>query len=487
MQSNPWALVARPGQAWLLRQGELRYRLFSGAPIVEVSPAQWDLDPTLIRQTAFARRYREIAPDQDGLLRFEFVPQFGPPPFDRPFPGTPDSLRRLAKLVEGQLQVWVSLRRLGVSRVDVARAAEIAGLQVVCEFADPTDRLMLLRRPGLPGELTCVPYQAPWHRRVDPAQVRPGLYVGALFAILGALMLGNLTKIWAIPLIAVPVFLVLLIAGLVTVHLLTARSPRITWLDEPFDGRAETSTAHSSVSTELLGEVASAYGYFYAGSTMQDRLFTRVFVKCCPGLLFGPPIPRQRAPQPYNSDVERPGREQWLRNRISGEDDVWISVREAKLPSRRIAEIAAQEGLAVAMEFADTTDRVLRLSRGKPERKRRFRMSFLNYVLPAAWILCCAIPGVVLYSEDRIVAVLFGLGLLLTPAMFRVLRVFPRSTRVGWLAREFNGADGVTFFVGPYGISPALTVQIAEAHGYFFGTQSSTRAQGVFVTFVRRR
>src|SRR6478672_2108830 len=105
MQSNPWALVARPGQAWLLRQGELRYRLFSGTPIVEVSPAQWDLDPPLVRQTAFARRYREIAPDHDGLLRFEFVPQFGPPPFDRPFPGTPDSLRRLAKLVEGQLQV----------------------------------------------------------------------------------------------------------------------------------------------------------------------------------------------------------------------------------------------------------------------------------------------------------------------------------------------------------------------------------------------
>jgi hypothetical protein len=69
-----------------------------------------------------------------------------------------------------------------------------------------------------------------------------------------------------------------------------------------------------------------------------------------------------------------------------------------------------------------------------------------------------------------------------------LLRAFPRSTRVGWLAREFTGKAGVTFFSGQFDVSAELVRQIiAEFHGYFFGTQTSTRAQGTLVTYVRRR
>jgi len=56
--------MQRDQQAWLVRFGELRYRAFSGAPVVEVTPAQWGLDPTTIRQAAHSRRYRETAPEQ---------------------------------------------------------------------------------------------------------------------------------------------------------------------------------------------------------------------------------------------------------------------------------------------------------------------------------------------------------------------------------------------------------------------------------------
>lgn len=69
-------------QAWLVRLGELRFRAFGGAPVVDVAPAQWGLDPTTIRQAAYSRRYRETAPGRAESLRFEFVPGLFPPQFD---------------------------------------------------------------------------------------------------------------------------------------------------------------------------------------------------------------------------------------------------------------------------------------------------------------------------------------------------------------------------------------------------------------------
>lgn len=465
MQSNAWAQLATPDRAWLLRQGELHYRLFSGAPVVEVSPEQWALDPAVVRQAAAARRYREIPPDQHGFLRFEFVPQLYPPPYDHPGPGAPARLRRLSRLVSGQDQVWVSLRRLGVSRVDVARVAEAEGLDVVHEVADPTDRLLLLRRPGLPGELTSLPYRGPWYRRIELAQLQAGLVLAAFAGIMAAVLWSSFGRWGWGPLLLVVACSVGLIIGLVTVRLVAARTARITWLDEPFDGRPTAAVLLAGISTELRGEVASAYGYFFGGPYREPGVrnpqAAGLFVKCRQGMLFGPPLIRPPAP-PFEQAEEHPGREQWLLNRISGEDDVWISVREAKLPRQRIAEIAGREGLAVSLEFADPTDRLLKLSRDPapprlplppPVGRRRFRVSFLSLFPPIGW----------------------------------ALRAFPRSTRVGWLAREFNGADGVTFFVGPYDISPGLTLQIAEAHGYFYGKQSATRALGTFVSFVKRR
>jgi len=502
MQSDVWAALATPDRAWLLRQGELRFGLFSGAPVVEVSPEQWALDPAVIRQAAATRRYREIPPGQDGLLRFEFVPQFSPPPFDHPCPGTPARVRRLTRLVSGQDQVWTSLRRLGVSRADVARVAEAEGLHVVHEVADPADRLLLLRRPSLPGELISLPYRGPWYRRIDVALLQTGVILTAFAGIMAAVLWSSFDR-WGWG----PFFLVVasslgLLAGLVLIKLVGARTARITWLDEPFDGRPTTPVPLAGISTELRGDVAAAYGYFFGGPYrdphVRNQPATGLFVKCRPGLLFGPPLTRPPTPH-FDQAEEHPGREQWLLNRISGADDVWISVREAKLPRQLIAEIAAQERLAVSLEFADPTDRVLKLSRDPapprlplpiPIGRRRFRVSFLNFLLPIGWLLSCVIPALVISAvsgDNRVFALGFGLGMLLLPAMAWALRAFPRSTRVGWLAKEFNGANSVTFFVGPYGVSPGLALQIAEAHGYFFGKQSATRAQGTFVTFVKRR
>jgi hypothetical protein len=43
-------------RAWQLRFAELKYRVFAGAPVVEVAPAQWGFDPTAVRQAAASRR-----------------------------------------------------------------------------------------------------------------------------------------------------------------------------------------------------------------------------------------------------------------------------------------------------------------------------------------------------------------------------------------------------------------------------------------------
>src|SRR5689334_11498645 len=100
-----------PDKAWLVRLGELRFRAFGGAPVVEISPEQWGLGPADIRQAAVSRRYRETPPDQAGFLRFEFAPAFFAPYFDRG-PGTDADRLRLAKLLAGQPQFWASARRL---------------------------------------------------------------------------------------------------------------------------------------------------------------------------------------------------------------------------------------------------------------------------------------------------------------------------------------------------------------------------------------
>ena len=67
-------MTAPEQRAWLVRLSELRFRVFSGAPVVEVAPAQWGLDPTAIGQAAHSRRYRETPPDQAGFL-LKFVKQ----------------------------------------------------------------------------------------------------------------------------------------------------------------------------------------------------------------------------------------------------------------------------------------------------------------------------------------------------------------------------------------------------------------------------
>jgi hypothetical protein len=481
--------TASPGeQAWLLRQGELKFGVFSGAPVVEVSPQRWALDPAAVRQTAAARRYREIPPDQAGSLRFEFAPHFFPPHFDRG-PGTDADRRRLAELLTGQEQFWASLRRLRLGRADVGAVGAAAGMAVVAEVADPTDRLLLLRRAGLPEE-ELRPRTA---QRITRQHVWFGLTLLFAVCVVAAAAWGQLTH-WALgPLLLIGGAVLSLLAGAVAMRVLAGRSPRLPWLDAQFDGRPQAAVPHPvSLSTELLAEVASRYGYFYGGPVTTGRNETsHLFVKCRPGLVFGTPhtLP---GPPVFEPPAEAAGREQWLRNHLDGRDELWVSVRHAKLPPARIAAIAGGEGLSPVAEFTDPTDLILLLRRpsAPPRAPRKFRMSFAGFIVPAAWaLLCFGGSGVTaaVTGDEHLFAIGFSLTLLGVPPLLWVLRVFPRSTRVGWLAGEFTGKNSVSFFIGQFDVSPGLVARIAAHHGYVFRSQTRTRAQGTLVTYVRYR
>jgi hypothetical protein len=472
-------------QAWLVRFGELRYRAFGGAPVVEVAPAQWGLDPTTIRQAAHSRRYRETPPDQAESLRFEFAPGLFPPPFDRG-PGTEADRRRLAKLLHEQEQFWASSRKLRLGRDDIGKAAAAAGMTVVAEAADSTDRLLLLRRTGLPDE-ELRPRTA--GGRLDLSTVQ------SLAAVLGIAVMGVGTWFAATseqkwPLLLLPVLLIVAVAAPLLVRRIAGRSSRMPWLDEPFDGSPQVIVLPPpSVSPELFGEVASLYGYFSAGPCDSTRnVLDLLFRKTRPGLVFGTPAPR--VPPSFEIPAGSPDREQWLRNHLDGRDELWVSVRHAKLTPARVAEIAGSEGLRPAAEFADRTDRILLLRRGSPSAAPKMRMSFAGFFAPALWAVLCFGGSAVtaaLTGEERIFAIGFALTVLGVPPLLWVLRVFPRSTRVGWLAGEFDGSASVTFFSGQFDVSPELTRQIAAFHGYFFRSQTATRAQGTLVTYARLR
>jgi hypothetical protein len=484
-------MMARPAeQAWLLRQGELRFRVFSGAPVVEVSPAQWGLDAAAVRQAAIGRRYRETPPGQAGFLRFEFAPGSFPPHFDRG-PGTDADRRRLGKLLGGEEQFWASLRRLRLSRADVGAVAAAAGMEVVAEVADPADRLLLLRRSGLPDE----ELRPRARRRITRARVWAG--VGVLYAACvtaGIVWMKLAHRALGPLLLIVGGAAVLLVAGVV-IRVVAGRSPRLPWLDAPFDGGPQVAVPFpASLSTELLGEVASLYGYFYGGPFGTGRTGQSfLFAKCRPGLVFGTPPDTRPARPVFELPDGSPDREQWLRNHLDGRDELWVSVRHAKLPPARITEIAGGEGLFPVAEFTDPTDLVLLLRRPsatRPATPRKFRMSFVGFLAPAAWVLLCfggsAVTAAVT-GDERVFTIGFSLTVLGVPPLLWVLRVFPRSTRVGWLAKEFTGRISVSFFSGQFDVSPELVGRIAAYHGYVFRSQTSTRAQGTLVTYVRRR
>ncbi|MBE1576507.1 hypothetical protein ACFORH_05720 [Amycolatopsis roodepoortensis] len=194
-------------------------------------------------------------------------------------------------------------------------------------------------------------------------------------------------------------------------------------------------------------------------------------------------------------------RERRLRNRIDGAAAVWLSVRHAGLSTRHITEIAADEGMTVVADLSDPTDRLLLLSRDPrpPTRPvpvqaglKRFRYSFLIWLLPLANFFLCFLGGFIVSAsngydpETPLVTVLILMAFGLAIPLSFIVAVFPRTTRAGWLAKEFNGSNSVQFPLSTFGISEALAVQLAAHHGYFLIGHTGSRMHGRYLKFAKQ-
>ncbi|MEU8418328.1 hypothetical protein AB0C24_36495 [Amycolatopsis japonica] len=238
------------------------------------------------------------------------------------------------------------------------------------------------------------------------------------------------------------------------------------------------------VAPEALRGIARSRGYLEIAPMFQGCLSFQYAPQ------YVPPVPVFDGPDRPDKDRER-----WLLNQVSGSDQVWISIKHADLSARRVAEVAETEGLRVAADFGDPGDRVLLLSRNpSPPRLPlpaptglRFRYAWLNHIAPVTVIVllgaAAVIAGIPSDYEAPITSLLFLAAFAgMVPAAFTT-SLFPRTTRVGWLAREFDGSPQVGFPMRSYRIPADLVVQIAAYHGYELYGQSATQAGGPGLKF----
>ncbi|MFJ4102107.1 hypothetical protein [Amycolatopsis japonica] len=250
---------------------------------------------------------------------------------------------------------------------------------------------------------------------------------------------------------------------------------------------AHVSPMEWRIDPESLRGIARSRGYLEIAPMFQGCLSFQYAPQ------YVPPVPVFDGPDRPDKDRER-----WLLNRLSGSDQVWISLKHANLSARRVAEVAEAEGLRVAADFGDPTDRVLLLSRNPaPPRLPlptpnglRFRYAWLNYIAPVTVLALLGASAVIVGSPSDYEAPIVNLLFLATfvsavPAAF-ITGLFPRTTRVGWLAREFDGSLHVEFAMRSYRLPADLVVQIAAYHGYVFYGQSATQAGGPSLKFYKR-
>ncbi|MER6667618.1 hypothetical protein ABT256_23940 [Amycolatopsis japonica] len=240
------------------------------------------------------------------------------------------------------------------------------------------------------------------------------------------------------------------------------------------------------IDPESLRGIARSRGYLEIAPMFQSCLSFQYAPQ------YVPPVPVFDGPDRPDKDRER-----WLLNQVSGSDRVWISLKHANLSARRVAEVAEAEGLRVAADFADADDRVLLLSRDpSPPRLPlpaptgfRFRYAWLNHIAPVTVIVLLALAAVIAgtpsHYEEPIAGLLFLAAFAgMVPAAFTTC-LFPRGTRVNWLAREFDGSPHVAFPMRSYRIPAGLVVQIAAYHGYALYGQAATQTGGPSLMFCK--
>ncbi|MBE1576508.1 hypothetical protein ACFORH_05725 [Amycolatopsis roodepoortensis] len=265
------------GAEWACLLGSLRYRQFDGRPVVHVSPAIWGVDPATIRQAAHDRRYVEIPPAGPDVLSFQFAPDSFPGRlFDYPAPSpAPSRGQWLMKKIRGKDRVWISLQDAKLSRRHVVELAGQAQMSVMAEFADSTDRVLLLTRGSNPPRTTT------GLRIGSPGFLTATVVTVMILTAIGC-GIGAMTERPWLLLSSVIVGLPLVLASVLWTRA-APKSRRVSWLADRFDGSPSLliGTDAYGVSLELVAQIAAFFDYYYTAWVRQSngRLQGMAFVK----------------------------------------------------------------------------------------------------------------------------------------------------------------------------------------------------------------
>lgn len=247
------------GAEWACLLGSLRYRQFDGRSVVHVSPAIWGMDPVTIRQAAYDRRYVEVPPAGPGVLSFQFAPDSFPGRlFDHPSPSpSPSRAQWLMKKVRGKDRVWISLQDAKLSRRQVAELASQAQMTVTAEFADSTDRILLLTHASNPPRTTS------GLRIGSPGFLTATVVTATILAAVGCAA-GVMTERPWLLLSSVIIGLPLVLASVLWTRA-APKSRRVSWLADRFDGSPSLliGTDAYGVSLELVAQIAAHFDYYY--------------------------------------------------------------------------------------------------------------------------------------------------------------------------------------------------------------------------------
>ncbi|RSN23775.1 hypothetical protein DL990_35825 [Amycolatopsis sp. WAC 01416] len=195
----------------------------------------------------------------------------------------------------------------------------------------------------------------------------------------------------------------------------------------------------------------------------------------------------------YPSSTPAPSSAQWLMKKINGADQVWISLRDAKLSRRQVAEFADQGRMGVIAEFADSSDRLMHLGRtpnpqpGKRQGFRPYTSGFSTALAVTTMALMIAAGTVGAYTDHTwLIFVVLIIGLPLMVFSVRWMSLVPRSVRARWLAAGFDGSRSVRVHPDVFGFTSELVAQIAASRDYFYTAwDRKPNGQPTEMVFVR--
>lgn len=195
----------------------------------------------------------------------------------------------------------------------------------------------------------------------------------------------------------------------------------------------------------------------------------------------------------YPSSSPDPSRAQRLMKKIKGADQVWISLRDAKLSRRQVAEFAEQGRMGVLAEFTDSSDRLMWLGRTPNPRPRKqavfrpFSSGFSTTIAVTTMALMIAAATVGAYTDHTwLIFVVLVVGLPLMVFSVRWMSVVPRSVRAGWLAARFTGSRSVRVHPDVFGFTSELIAQVAASRGYYYTAwDRKPNGQPTEMVFVR--